>query len=112
MEESTLSFNEIVRTLFPTRAIALLLAIGFVDLVMTAVLHAGGQIVELNPLMKVLIERSEWLFVLVKSTTLVGAWFAMASYAKVNRHFVRKAAFLGSGLYMLIWTVWFTFGKA
>ena len=37
------------RRLLPTRALALLLAIGFLDLIVTAVLHAQGMIIELNP---------------------------------------------------------------
>ena len=85
--------------------------IGFFDLVITAVLHAEGRIVELNPLMKVFIERNEMLFVLVKSATLVVAWVAMIAYCRVNLGFVRRMATLGSGLYVTIWTVWFLFGK-
>ena len=111
MEKSILSTRELTRLLFPTRAIALLLLIGFVDLAVTAVLHAQGQIVELNPLMRVFIERSEWLFVFVKSATLVAGWFGMVAYARVNRDFVRKASLACSGLYLPIWTVWFVFGK-
>ncbi len=99
------------RSVMPTRAIGLLMAIGFVDLVATAVLHHHGLIVELNPLMKPLIERDEWLFVLVKGMTLVGAWAAMAAYARVNRDFVRKAALAGAGVYTLVWTVWFIVGS-
>lgn len=87
------------------------MAIGFVDLVLTAVLHANGMIQELNPFMKVFIERSEWLFAGVKAVTLVAAWIALVSYAKVNLTFVRQASLAGAGLYMSIWVIWFLVGS-
>lgn len=89
----------------------LLLGIGFLDLVATAVLHANGLIIELNPLMKPFIERSEWLFVLVKGTTLILAWSVMVYYAKYNLDFVRKASFAGAAAYSAIWTIWFIAGS-
>jgi hypothetical protein len=92
----------------PTRALAVLMAIGFIDLVVTAVLHAQGQIVELNPLMKPLIETSEWLFAAVKGLTLVLAWLVMVKHADQNLPFIRKACVAGSAAYMIVWTVWFT----
>jgi len=91
----------------PTRALGLLLLIGLVDLVVTAVLHSSGAIVELNPLMRPLLARGEWLFAIVKGATLVLAWVAMAWYARQNRDFVRKACLLGSGAYLAIWAGWF-----
>lgn len=96
--------------LFPTRALALLLAIGFIDLVATAVMHQNGMIIELNPIMRPLIERSEWLFAFVKGMTLVTAWVALVWYAQHNRDFVRKACVMGSAAYMTIWTAWFLVG--
>ena len=87
------------------------MCIGFLDLILTAVLHANGMIVELNPIMKVLIERSEWLFVGVKALTLFAAWYALTSYSKVNLAFVRKASLTGAGIYLTIWTTWFIFGR-
>lgn len=99
------------RQFFPTNALALLLAIGFVDLVATAVLHSRGLIVELNPIMRPLIERSEWLFAAVKGLTLLLAWSVMHNYAKHNVRFVRKAAFLASSAYLFIWTTWFIGGS-
>ncbi|MBX3112416.1 MAG: hypothetical protein KF857_10445 [Fimbriimonadaceae bacterium] len=106
----TLAAKQIVGNLFPTRALALLLGIGFLDLTATAVLHANGMIVELNPLMRPLIERSEWLFALVKALTLFGAWFVMARHAKVNLKFVRATALAGSCVYMVVWVTWFFTG--
>lgn len=96
-----------MKALAPTRSLLLLMTIGFVDLAVTAWLHAQGQIVELNPLMRPLIEESEWLFGVVKAATLLGAWFVMASYARVNLQFVRRAAIWGSIVYALVWTIWF-----
>lgn len=91
----------------PTRAILLLIGIGTIDLVTTAVLHAQGHIVELNPLMKIFIEQSEWLFAFVKGGTLLGGWLVLAWYAKFNLPFVRKAAIYGSLAYVLVWSSWF-----
>lgn len=99
--------EDIRRSVFPTRALVLLLAIGFVDLLMTAVLHANGLVVELNPLMRPLLEESEWLFAIVKSFTLVAAWCALAWYAKQNLRFVRQVCLLSSALYLMIWSAWF-----
>lgn len=95
------------RRLLPTRALALLLAIGLLDLIVTAVLHAHGLIVELNPLMRPLIEESEWLFAAVKGLTLAIAWAAMVYYAQINKDFVRKACLVGSAAYVVIWMSWF-----
>lgn len=86
---------------------ALLLGIGFIDLIATAILHSQGKIVELNPIMRPLIEQSELLFSCVKGLTLVAAWVVMARYAKHNLDFVRKACCIGAGAYLLIWTSWF-----
>ncbi len=94
-------------SLFPTRALMLLLGIGFVDLMLTAFLHANGLITEMNPLMRPLIEQSEWLFAVVKSCTLVAAWCALAWYAKQNIEFVRRVCLLSSALYLIIWSGWF-----
>jgi hypothetical protein len=92
----------ILHRVFPSRAIALIIAIGLIDLVSTAWLHARGQIVEMNPLMRGIIDQSEWLFVLVKGLTLVGGWLILVHYAKVNLLFVRRACLLGSVAYMSI----------
>jgi hypothetical protein len=85
----------------------LFIGIGAIDLVTTAVLHANGQIVELNPLMRLFISQSEWLFALVKGFTLVGGWIVLAWYARFNLDFVRKAALWGSVAYMGVWLTWF-----
>jgi hypothetical protein len=99
------------KTYFPTRALLLLLGIGFLDLVMTAVLHSHGLIVEMNPLMKPIIETSEWLFALVKGMTLVLAYCVMLKHADTHLAFIRRACIFGSGAYMTIWTVWFIAGS-
>jgi hypothetical protein len=93
--------------LMPTRTLAVLLLIGTVDLVLTAILHANGLIIELNPLMRPLLERSEWLFALVKGGTMLIAWATMAAYAQVNLAFVRRACLVGSIAYVGIWCAWF-----
>jgi hypothetical protein len=96
-----------MKAVAPSRAILLLMTIGFIDLFTTAWLHANGHIVELNPLMKPLIEQSEWLFGFVKAMTLVAAWVVMASYARINRPFVRVACLAGSIVYLVVWSMWF-----
>lgn len=100
-----------LRDLAPTRSILLLMSIGFLDLVSTAVLHAQGKIVELNPLMKPFIEHSEWTFATVKGCTLLAAWAAMVAYCRVDRKFVRQCCIFGSIAYMILWSVWFTIGS-
>lgn len=107
----TLKLHSIMRIAFPSRTIMLLLGIGILDMIVTAVLHAQGLIVEMNPLMKVFIERSEWLFVFVKSLTLVCGWLALAWYFKQNENFVRKVCVAASGAYVGVWIVWFTLGS-
>lgn len=102
-----MEMTSVAKRLWPTRALMLLLAIGFVDLIVTAVLHANGRIIELNPLMRPLIEQGEWLFALVKSFTLILAWAVMAWYARQNLDFVRKICIAGSGFYLLVWCSWF-----
>lgn len=96
-----------MRAIVPTRTLILLMAIGFVDLAATALLHSRGLIVELNPAMKPFIDRSEWLFAIVKALTLVGAWIALAWYARQNLKFVRQACLWGSAAYLGIWLGWF-----
>jgi len=105
------SMHQMFRQLVPTRAILLLMAIGFVDLLSTAILHANGQIVELNPVMRPMIEHSEWLFAIVKGLTLVICWGTMVWYSKINLKFVKQACIYGSGAYAFIWVTWFTIGS-
>ena len=97
-----------MQALVPTRSLAVLLIIGFLDLISTAVLHQRGLIQEMNPVMRVFIERSEWLFVLVKGATLIASWYVLAKYAKTNLRFVRTACLAGSCAYVGLWIVWFT----
>lgn len=99
-----------MRTVFGLTSLFILMAIGTVDLIATAVLHAQGKIVELNPVMKVFIEQSEWLFAFVKGLTLLAAFFTMRSYMKKNRQFVHRACVAGSVAYVAIWSVWFVRG--
>lgn len=93
--------------MFPTPALVLLLLIGLVDLLSTAFLHRAGLIVELNPIMRPFITRSEWLFAFVKGLTLGGAWGAMAWYARHDRPFVHRAALVASAAYVALWCGWF-----
>lgn len=101
----------VYQKLFPTPWLCLLLGIGLVDLIATALLHQHGLIIELNPLMKPIIETSEWLFALVKGLTLVLAWVVILKHATTHLEFIKKACAAGSFAYMTIWTVWFIAGS-
>lgn len=99
-----------MRKALELRSLFLLMTIGWIDLVSTAVLHAQGKIVEMNPIMRVFIERSEWLFAFVKALTLIVAFITMRNYAKHNPQFVHRACLAGSAAYLLIWVTWFVSG--
>ena len=99
-----------MRAVFPSRAIILLIGIGFLDLVSTAWLYQRGMITERNPLMRPLLENGPWLFVLVKGATLLLAWLMLARYTRVNPRFVRTSCLAGSVAYVGIWTIGFLAG--
>jgi len=107
---NTLKAQQLRRAILPTRAIGLLMFIGFADLLATAIMHEMGMITELNPLMKPLIEQSELLFSAVKAMTLILAWWMMARHAQKNLAFVRRAALAGSFTYLFVWVTWFLVG--
>ena len=98
------------RIWFPTKWIVVLLAIVVVDLISTAVLHRYGLIVEMNPIMRPIIEESEWLFALVKGLTLVLGWHLFRTHFRQNPRFVEAACIAGSALYCTIWLGWFLAG--
>ena len=95
----------------PLRSLILLMSIGLIDLISTAVLHAQGLIVEMNPVMRVFIDRSEWLFVAAKGSTLVLAFYVISRYIKSHPKFVHKACLWGSGAYVALWSTWFITGR-
>ena len=101
---------ESLRRWVPSMPLAILLLIGFVDLVSTAVLHRMGLVTELNPVMKPLIDRSEWLFVMVKGATLLLAWAFITRFAKDNQRFVNTLCSIAITCYLLTWIVWFIHG--
>jgi hypothetical protein len=82
--------------------------IGLIDLVATAMLHAQGLIVELNPIMRPIIEHGEWTFALVKGATLLVAYLTMSQYARQNSVFIGKVSKIGILMYTGIWLIWFT----
>lgn len=98
---------ELIRRAFPTRALILFLAIGFVDLVSTAILYSEGLITEVNPIMRVFIDRSTFLFIIVKGLTLAAGWYVLQRYASKNLDFVRKACLGGSFAYVALWVILF-----
>jgi hypothetical protein len=101
-----------MRAIFPSRAIILLVSIGLIDLISTAWLHHRGMIVEMNPLMRVLLQNGEWPFVLVKGLTLAFTWIALAKYAKQNPSFVQRTCVIGSIAYLGLWATFFTIGNS
>lgn len=98
------------RAWMPSRALLALVLVATLDLVTTAVLHHHGYITELNPLMRPLIERSEWLFAAVKGATIVSVYLVMRWYGTTNRRFVRRASLAGVAAYVVIWALWFAAG--
>jgi hypothetical protein len=104
--------NAIMRAAFPIKAIMMLLGIGLLDLISTAWLYHQGMIVEMNPLMRFLLEHGEWSFILVKGLTLAISWIALASYAKQNPAFVRKVCVCGSIAYVGLWVMWVAVGNS
>lgn len=100
------------RVWMPSRALLLLICVAMLDLLSTAVLHHHGMITELNPLMRPLIERSEWLFAAVKGATIIGVYGVMRWYGIANRRFVRLASLTGVTAYVILWSLWFAAGTA
>lgn len=101
-----------MKAILPTRSIGLLVGIGAVDMIATAWLHAQGMIVEMNPIMRPFLASSEWLFIFVKSLTLIAAWVVMVHYARTNRAFVRSICLWGSVVYLSVWLIWFLIGMS
>jgi hypothetical protein len=89
----------------------ILLGIGLADLCSTAWLNHQHLIFEMNPLMRILLNQGEWLFVIVKGATLLVTWIALARYAKENLPFVRKVCLAGSALYVGLWCAIVAFGN-
>ncbi|RYD43348.1 MAG: hypothetical protein EOP83_31905 [Verrucomicrobiaceae bacterium] len=87
---------------FPTRALILLLAIGLLDLAVTAGLSAKGLIEERNPLMAPVLAHSEWSFVGVKLVTLVSAYLLLVRHSRVDQRAVKRACLWGSGAYLTL----------
>jgi len=100
-----------MRAVFPSRAIVLLMSIGFLDLFSTAWLNHQHMIEEMNPLMRILLNNGEWPFVVVKGLTLLVTWIALVHYAKENLPFVRKVCLAGSALYLALWFILVAIGN-
>ncbi|MBI1757001.1 MAG: hypothetical protein HYR64_07840 [Fimbriimonas ginsengisoli] len=95
----------------PTRALGLLMAIGFADLLATSLLYSSGLIDELNPLMRPVLHHSLWAFGFLKGGTLLLGWWALANYARSDRSFVRRICLFGSVAYVIIWVGWLIVGR-
>lgn len=89
------------------RALRLLMALGLVDLVATATLHAQGLIDERNPLMAPLLNGGEWGFVVAKGVTLAIGGVLLTRQARHDRRSVRRACLFGSGAYATLLVVAF-----
>jgi hypothetical protein len=88
----------------PPIELVLLMAVGVIDLLSTVILYCMGLVVELNPLMRPLLEASPWLFSIVKLATLFVAYVAMQAYRKHDETFVRRAALGGATAYIIVWS--------
>ena len=91
-----------MRAFFPTRALGLLLLVGGLDLVATALLSAQERIEEVNPLMAPILASGAGAFVLVKGLTLAFAWLLLARHAREDLRGVRRACIGGSAIYAAI----------
>lgn len=89
----------------------MLMGIGLADLVSTVVLHQLGLIVELNPIMRPLLNKSAALFTLAKLLTLAAAYVTLQLYRARDDAFCRQAAKWGTIAYAAVWVVWFTIGN-
>ncbi len=106
-EARRLLTTRVMKAFFPTKSMVLLIGIGLVDLISTAWMYHAGLIYERNPLMRALLDKGEWLFIVVKGATLLAAWYVLMLYAKQNIRFVQQSCLLGSAAYILLWTSWF-----
>ncbi len=95
----------------PAVETVLLMGIGLADLVSTVVLYQLGLIVELNPIMRPLLDRSAALFTVVKLLTLVAAYVTLQLYRARDEAFCRQAAKWGAIAYAVVWLSWFTVGN-
>ena len=83
-----------------------MMLVGLADLVSTVALYSAGLVVELNPLMRPLLDRSPALFALVKLATLAAVFVALQWHRPKDERFVRKAAAYGTAAYVTLWAVW------
>ncbi|MER3413143.1 MAG: hypothetical protein C4341_02675 [Armatimonadota bacterium] len=95
----------------PAVETVLLMALGLADLASTVVLYRLGLIVELNPVMRPLLERSLVLFTVVKLLSLAAAFVTLQLYRARDEDFCRVAAKWGAIAYAAVWLVWFTVGN-
>lgn len=95
----------------PAMETVLLMTIGLADLISTVVLHQLGLIVELNPIMRPLLDRSVLLFTLAKLATLLAAYLTLQLYRARDEQFCRLAARWGAVAYAGVWLTWFTVGN-
>ena len=96
----------------PPLELGLLMAVGLIDLVSTVVLYSMGLVVELNPLMRPLLESSPALFTLIKLGTLLSAYVVMQLYRQVDERFVRRASLYGAIAYVVVWLICTTAGAS
>lgn len=88
----------------PVPGLVALIGLALLDLATTLWWHANGMMTELNPLMRPLLEKNEWLFSGVKLATIVALAIAIVLYAKKNLAFCRRVCAVGAGAYISIWT--------
>lgn len=67
--------------------------------------------VELNPLMRPLLNVGPWQFSAVKIAGLLLLWIVIRAHFDKNERFCRAACATGAALYGGIWTVWAIVGN-
>jgi hypothetical protein len=101
--------QELPEKTFMTRrhipGLAILVLLALLDLGSTLWWHSRGMMTEFNPLMRPLLEKSEWLFSGVKLLTLAALAAAVLSHARKNLSFCRRACALGAVAYASIWVM-------
>lgn len=94
----------------PPIELILLITIGVLDLASTVILYMLGLIVELNPIMRPLLETSPALFTAVKMATLIAAYIVLQMYRSVDESFVKKASLYGTVAYVSVWVLCTSYG--
>lgn len=96
---------------FATPGVVVLSVLALTDMVTTLYWSASGRMVELNPLMRPLLETSPAAFAIAKLATVAALLAAVAVSYQGREQFCRTATAWGAGAYALIWSAWTALGN-